>query len=136
MAIPKKVLSVQNLEFFATLQGINPARKRDEIRKLLSSLRLEEKTDTPARKLSRGMQQKLALAAALVRVYDFIVILKRLLHTIYYTILLPQLDRYLLEGKKLFRPLNTSRLFLSFRKRSSQGVKFTPWPVARSAGSV
>jgi ABC-2 type transport system ATP-binding protein len=57
----------ENLEFFASLQGINPARKRDDIRNLLSSLRLEEKIDTPARKLSRGMQQKLALAAALVR---------------------------------------------------------------------
>lgn len=57
----------ENLEFFATLQGINPARKREDIRKLLTSLHLEEKTDTPVRKLSRGMQQKLALAAALVR---------------------------------------------------------------------
>jgi len=57
----------ENLEFFASLHGINPAKKREDIRKLLSSLRLEEKTDTPARKLSRGMKQKLALAAALVR---------------------------------------------------------------------
>ncbi|MCF7890392.1 ABC transporter ATP-binding protein [Candidatus Bipolaricaulota bacterium] len=57
----------ENLEFFATLQGINLARKRDDIRRLLSSLRLEKKIETPARKLSRGMQQKLALAAALVR---------------------------------------------------------------------
>ncbi|MBS3788328.1 ABC transporter ATP-binding protein [Candidatus Bipolaricaulota bacterium] len=57
----------ENLEFFASLQGINPKNKRGEIRKLLTSLKLEEKMDTPARKLSRGMQQKLALASALVR---------------------------------------------------------------------
>lgn len=113
----EKVLLVENLEIFATLQGINPARKWDDIRRLLSPLRLEEKTDTPARKLSQGMQQKLALATALFRFYDFIVILKKLLHTIYYTILLPQLGRYLLEGKKLFRPLNTSRLFFKFPKK-------------------
>lgn len=57
----------ENLEFFASLQGINPYGKNKKIRELLASFQLGEKINTPARKLSRGMQQKLALASALIQ---------------------------------------------------------------------
>jgi ABC-2 type transport system ATP-binding protein len=57
----------ENLEFFAGLQGL-PARKvRGYIDELIELFDLKEKERTTARKLSRGMQQKLALACALIR---------------------------------------------------------------------
>lgn len=57
----------ENIDFFAGLQGVrrsSGARLRDE---LLEQFGLTEKARTPARMLSRGMQQKLALACALAR---------------------------------------------------------------------
>jgi ABC-2 type transport system ATP-binding protein len=57
----------ENIEFFAGLQGIkrkDGERLRDE---LLERFGLGDKARTPARMLSRGMQQKLALACALAR---------------------------------------------------------------------
>lgn len=56
----------ENMEFFAALKGIYPRRVRERIKSLLQMLDLEEKADVTARSLSRGMQQKLALAVALV----------------------------------------------------------------------
>ena len=57
----------ENLQFFAGLQGL-PARKvRGHIDELIELFDLREKERTTARKLSRGMQQKLALACALIR---------------------------------------------------------------------
>ena len=57
----------QNLQLYASVQGASwrPAgRLADE---LLERFSLSDKRDTEAGKLSRGMQQKLAVAAALVR---------------------------------------------------------------------
>jgi ABC-2 type transport system ATP-binding protein len=57
----------ENIDFFAGLQGIKRRSGiafRDE---LLERMGLTEKARTPARMLSRGMQQKLALACALAR---------------------------------------------------------------------
>jgi len=56
----------ENLEFFAALKGEHPARVRDRIDNLIKMLNLEDKVGVSARSLSRGMQQKLALAVALV----------------------------------------------------------------------
>ena len=56
----------ENLEFFAALRGRRPRAVKREIDDLLCLMDLAEKARTPARKLSRGMQQKLALAVALV----------------------------------------------------------------------
>jgi ABC-2 type transport system ATP-binding protein len=57
----------ENLEFFAGLQGLPLRQVRDYIDELIELFDLREKENTPARKLSRGMQQKLAVACALVK---------------------------------------------------------------------
>ncbi len=62
-----RLTAKENLEFFAGLQGLSPGRRRKKIRGFLKKFGLKEKKDTPARKLSRGMQQKLALGCALIR---------------------------------------------------------------------
>lgn len=56
----------ENLEFFAGLKGIAARKIRNRINNLIEVLNLQDKRDTTARSLSRGMQQKLALAVALV----------------------------------------------------------------------
>lgn len=56
----------ENLEFFAAIRGRKPGSLRKEISELLQVFGLEEKAKRPVRKLSRGMQQKLALAVTLV----------------------------------------------------------------------
>lgn len=57
----------ENLEFFAGLQGLPVRRIKTYIDELIELFDLAEKQRTPARKLSRGMQQKLAVACALVK---------------------------------------------------------------------
>ncbi len=56
----------ENMEYFAALRGIEPRNIQERINKLLLSLDLTDKINVTARSLSRGMQQKLALAVALV----------------------------------------------------------------------
>lgn len=56
----------ENLEFFAAIRGRKPRRLSKEIPELLEVFGLTEKANQPVRKLSRGMQQKLALAVTLV----------------------------------------------------------------------
>lgn len=61
-------LSVEeNLAFFAGLQGIPPRKAKKRIRELIALLGLEGKRRTTANLLSQGMKQKLALACALVK---------------------------------------------------------------------
>ncbi|MFW6196818.1 MAG: ABC transporter ATP-binding protein [Thermoplasmatota archaeon] len=64
----------ENLEFFGGLQGRAKSEVEDEVHKYLDMFDLEEKENTPARKLSRGMQQKLALSCALVRDTDLLLL--------------------------------------------------------------
>ena len=64
----------QNLEFFAGIQGIPFKRVRAYVDVLLRTFRLDHKVDTVARMLSRGMQQKLALACALVKQTDILLL--------------------------------------------------------------
>jgi len=57
----------ENLEFFAGIQGHQVGKVRGYIDELIELFDLKDKERTSARMLSRGMQQKLALACALVR---------------------------------------------------------------------
>ncbi|MDW8110619.1 MAG: ABC transporter ATP-binding protein, partial [Candidatus Bipolaricaulota bacterium] len=56
-----------NLEFFAGLQGQSLRSVRSYIDELIEMFNLQEKVKEQARTLSRGMQQKLAVACALVK---------------------------------------------------------------------
>ena len=64
----------ENLEFFAGIQGLSLRAVRPQIHALLEFFRLDAKTDTPARMLSRGMQQKLAIACALIKQTDVVLL--------------------------------------------------------------
>lgn len=56
----------ENLEYLGVLKGCKRAEARRLAPQLLSRFGLAEKSAEPVRKLSRGMQQKLACAAALI----------------------------------------------------------------------
>ena len=56
----------ENLEFFAALKGYDPAKLQDKIDYYIKFFNMGEKENTSARHLSRGMQQKLAIAVALI----------------------------------------------------------------------
>jgi len=56
----------ENLEYFGMLKGLDRRTVRQRSRELLEQFGLLEKRHTPVQALSRGMQQKLALAVALV----------------------------------------------------------------------
>lgn len=64
----------ENLEFFAALQGISRREAKGDVVRLLARFGLEAKTDTPARMLSRGMQQKLALACSLIKGTELLIL--------------------------------------------------------------
>ena len=57
----------ENIDFFAGLQGIDRGSVTRLREQLLERFGLTDKATTPARMLSRGMQQKLSLACALAR---------------------------------------------------------------------
>ncbi|MFC7235017.1 ABC transporter ATP-binding protein [Halosegnis marinus] len=57
----------ENLRFFAALAGRKPADVRERHDELLARFDLTGKADTPVKELSRGMQQKVSLAATLAR---------------------------------------------------------------------
>ena len=58
---------MENVSFFASLQGIDPREVRREHEELLELLGIAHKRDEVVRNLSRGMKQKTALACALAR---------------------------------------------------------------------
>ncbi len=64
----------ENMEFFSGLQGLPTRQARPRIEELLERFRLGAKADTSARKLSRGMQQKLAVACALIKQTDVLLL--------------------------------------------------------------
>lgn len=64
----------ENLRFFAGLHGLSAQRARPLADELLERFDLVEKRDRQARTLSRGMQQKLALACALVKETDVLLL--------------------------------------------------------------
>lgn len=55
----------ENMEFFASLKGINPKKIKDRIDYYIDFFDLREKENELASKLSRGMQQKLAVAVTI-----------------------------------------------------------------------
>lgn len=56
----------ENLEYFGVLRGLSQATARQRGRELLERFDLVEKRKTLVQALSRGMQQKLAIAVALI----------------------------------------------------------------------
>jgi len=64
----------ENLEFFAGLQGINKKIVRKEIEDTINFFHLTEKKNVQARFLSRGMQQKLAVACAFIKNTDILLL--------------------------------------------------------------
>ena len=57
----------ENIDLFAGIQGISRRAGRAQRDELLERFGLTDKARTPARMMSRGMQQKLSLACALAR---------------------------------------------------------------------
>jgi len=57
----------ENMNYFSSLQGIDPSTRRDAHDELLDEFDLREKEDEVVNDLSRGMKQKVAIACALVR---------------------------------------------------------------------
>lgn len=56
----------ENLKFLATIRGRTRRKLKAEIEELLTIFGLEAQANQPVRKLSRGMQQKLAIAITLI----------------------------------------------------------------------
>jgi ABC-2 type transport system ATP-binding protein len=55
----------ENLRYFATIRGVDPASVADRHDRLLDRLNIAEKADEPVRNLSRGMKGKVSLASVL-----------------------------------------------------------------------
>lgn len=62
----------ENLYFFTSLQGIDPATVKDENLALVDALGLTDKLDEPVNSLSRGMKQKATLACTFARRTDVV----------------------------------------------------------------
>jgi ABC-2 type transport system ATP-binding protein len=56
----------ENLEFFASMHGVKAGDAGPRIKRLLSQMRLSEKSDVLASKLSGGMKKRLNIACSLV----------------------------------------------------------------------
>lgn len=61
-----RLTAQENLEFFAALKGLNPKALNSAIDQYIELFGLQAKLNVEARQLSRGMQQKLAIAVALI----------------------------------------------------------------------
>ena len=64
----------ENLKFFAQLQGMRYREFKDYMEELITFFGLGEKINTQARFLSRGMQQKLAVACAFIKRTDILLL--------------------------------------------------------------
>lgn len=64
----------ENLNFFARIAGLSPAERADRHDRLLDQLDLLDRADTVVNKLSRGMKQKVSLAALLAREPDLLIL--------------------------------------------------------------
>ncbi len=62
----EKLSAAQNLDFFARLQGIDAARREQQVKRYLTLLGLWERRDEAVAGFSKGMKQKLAVARALL----------------------------------------------------------------------
>lgn len=61
-----RMTAMENLEYFAVLRGLSIKAARQQSWKLLSTFGLEDRSDEYVQKLSRGMQQRLAVCVAMV----------------------------------------------------------------------
>lgn len=61
-----RLTPVENLEYFGVLRGLSQRQAHQRSRQLLERFDLAHKQKTPVQNLSRGMQQKLAIAVALI----------------------------------------------------------------------
>lgn len=61
-----RLTPLENLEYFGVLRGVTAKAARQQAQRLLNRFDLTHKRNTPVLNLSRGMQQKLAIAVALV----------------------------------------------------------------------
>jgi len=61
-----RLTPLQNLEYFGVLRGLSPRTARQRGLELLETFGLGEKRDVAVQTLSRGMQQKVAIATALL----------------------------------------------------------------------
>lgn len=61
-----RLTPTENLEYFGVLKGLSRREAQRRGRELLARFDLVEKQHTPVQRLSRGMQQKLAIAVALI----------------------------------------------------------------------
>lgn len=61
-----RLTPLQNLEYFGVLRGLSPRTARQRGLELLETFGLQEKQDVAVQTLSRGMQQKVAIAVALL----------------------------------------------------------------------
>jgi ABC-2 type transport system ATP-binding protein len=61
-----RLTPLQNLEYFGVLRGLPPRTARQRGLELLETFGLQEKQDVAVQTLSRGMQQKVAIAVALL----------------------------------------------------------------------
>ncbi len=61
-----RLTPLQNLEYFGVLRGLSAKTARQQGLQLLDTFGLMEKRDMAVQTLSRGMQQKLAIATALI----------------------------------------------------------------------
>ncbi|MEO1429652.1 MAG: ABC transporter ATP-binding protein [Cyanobacteria bacterium J06633_8] len=61
-----RLTPLENLEYFGVLRGITAKAAHQQAKRLLDRFGLTHKRNTPVLNLSRGMQQKLAIAVALV----------------------------------------------------------------------
>lgn len=64
----------ENLSFFAGLMGYSYRNFKERIDELINIFGLKEKMNTEARFLSRGMQQKLAIACAFIKDTDILLL--------------------------------------------------------------
>ncbi len=61
-----RLTPLENLEYFGVLRGMSRKRVRSRGLELLEAFGLVDKRKEPVQKLSRGMQQKIAIAVALI----------------------------------------------------------------------
>ncbi|MHB1059185.1 MAG: ABC transporter ATP-binding protein [Rhodanobacter sp.] len=69
-----RLTSFENLEYFGVLRGLSVRRARVRARQMLSLFQLEDKRSTIAAHLSRGMQQRLAVAISMVHEPELLVL--------------------------------------------------------------
>jgi ABC-2 type transport system ATP-binding protein len=65
-SLPATLTVLENMQFFASLQGVDPAQQKGRIDELLAFAGLTDFTGRQAGKLSGGMKKKLALACSLI----------------------------------------------------------------------